>query len=132
MELLLIRNTCTNNSTIGDLLIDGEYFCHTIEDVVRESGEKVSGQTAIPSGKYEVVLSMSRRFKKLLPELLNVPNFAGVRMHGGNTSEDTEGCIIVAKNIINNDLVQGNCTQQLIDLLQSKKERHFINILNNF
>jgi hypothetical protein len=132
MNLILIRNVYTDKSTIGDLLVDNEYFCHALEDVVRKPGEKIFGKTAIPTGKYEVVLSMSNRFKKLLPELLNVPGFAGVRIHGGNTSDDTDGCIVVAKNIINNDLVQGNCTQQLIDLLQSKKERHFINILNSF
>jgi len=132
MNLLLVRNNYTDKSTIGDLLIDNEYFCHTLEDVVRKHGEKIPGKTAIPTGRYEVVLSMSKRFKKLLPELLSVPGFAGVRIHGGNTSEDTDGCIIAAKNIINNDLVQGNCTQQLIDLLQSKNERHFINIINSF
>jgi hypothetical protein len=132
MNLILIRNVYTDKSTIVDLLVDNEYFCHALEDVVRKPGEKIFGKTAIPTGKYEVVLSMSNRFKKLLPELLNVPGFAGVRIHGGNTSDDTDGCIVVAKNIINNDLVQGNCTQQLIDLLQSKKERHFINILNSF
>ncbi len=89
-------------------------------------------ETAIPTGKYEIVLSMSNRFKKLLPELLNVPNFTGVRMHGGNTSDDTEGCIILARSIINNDLVHGNMTQQLVDILLSKKEKHFITILNTF
>jgi len=132
MNLLLLRNIYTDKSTIGDLLVDSNFFCYTLEDIVRKPGEKIYGRTAIPSGKYEVVLSMSNRFKKLIPELLNVPNFTGVRMHGGNTSEDTEGCIILARNIINNDLVQGNMTQQLVDILLSKKERHYINVLNTF
>ena len=53
-------------------------------------------------------------------------------MHGGNTSDDTEGCIVLAKTIVNNDLVYGNTTQQLVDILLSKKERHYINVLNTF
>lgn len=132
MNLLLLRNVFTDKSTIGDLLVDSNFFCYTLEDVVRLPGQKEQGVTAIPTGKYEVVLSMSNRFKKLLPELLNVPNFTGVRMHGGNTSEDTEGCIILAKTIVNNDLVYGNTTQQLVDLMISRKEKHFINIINTF
>lgn len=132
MRLVLLRNVFTDKSTIGDLLIDGNFFCYTLEDVVRLPNQKIYGKTAISTGKYEVVLSMSNRFKKLLPELLNVPNFTGVRMHGGNTSEDTEGCIVLAKTIVNNDLVYGNTTQQLVDILLSKKERHYINVLNTF
>lgn len=132
MNLLLLRNVFTDKSTIGDLLVDSNFFCYTLEDVVRKPDEKIPGETAIPTGKYEVVLSMSNRFKKLLPELLNVPNFTGVRMHGGNTSDDTDGCIILARSIINNDLVHGNMTQQLVDILLSKKEKHFITILNTF
>lgn len=132
MRLVLLRNVFTDKSTIGDLLIDGNFFCYTLEDVVRLPNQKIYGKTAISTGKYEVVLSMSNRFKKLLPELLNVPNFTGVRMHGGNTSDDTEGCIVLAKTIVNNDLVYGNTTQQLVDILLSKKERHYINVLNTF
>lgn len=132
MRLVLLRNVFTDKSTIGDLLIDGNFFCYTLEDVVRLPNQKIYGKTAISTGKYEVVLSMSNRFKKLLPELLNVPNFTGVRMHGGNTSEDTEGCIVLAKTIVNNDLVYGNTTQQLVDLIISRKEKHCINIINTF
>lgn len=132
MNLLLLRNVFTDKSTIGDLLINGNFFCYTLEDVVRLPNQKIYGKTAISTGKYEVVLSMSNRFKKLLPELLNVPNFTGIRMHGGNTSEDTEGCIVLAKTVVNNDLVYGNTTQQLVDLIISRKEPHCINIINTF
>lgn len=94
LEIRVVRKDFTPQSTVGDLFIDEAYHCHTLEDVVR-TGEKVFGQTAIPAGRYEVVMSMSNRFKKVMPELKNVPGFAGVRIHKGNTAENTEGCLLV-------------------------------------
>lgn len=95
MKLLLKRLHKTNNSTIGELSIDGKFQCYVIEDIERV--EKVKGKTAIPKGTYQVVITMSNRFKKNLPLLLNVPNFEGVRIHSGNTALDTEGCLILGK-----------------------------------
>lgn len=108
MILNLIRKEFTDKSTIGDLYIDGTFFCYTLEDIVRDLkdlnndgdfddvGEgKVYGKTAIPYGEYNVVLSMSNRFKKVLPEVLNVPGYSGVRIHAGNTDKDTHGCPLV-------------------------------------
>jgi hypothetical protein len=69
------------------------FICHTLEDVQRDV--KIAGETAIGWGKYKLIVNMSNRFKKRLPLLLDVPNFAGVRIHGGNTELDTEGCILV-------------------------------------
>ncbi len=92
MKLLLQRRKSGPNATIGELFIDGRFECDTLEDVVRE--EKVYGKTAIPPGTYKVVLDMSSRFKRVLPRLLNVPNFEGIRIHPGNTAENTEGCIL--------------------------------------
>lgn len=104
MELLLKRKKRNADSTIGELYINGKYFCFTCEDVDRGltqsmsleeiKKKKVHGKTAIPAGRYAVVLSMSQRFKKYLPELVNVPGYAGVRIHTGNTSADTEGCLL--------------------------------------
>lgn len=95
MEIKVTRKTLTDKSTIGDMEIDGEFFCYTLEDVVRPAGVKIAGQTAIPSGRYEVVIDMSSRFKKLMPHILDVPMFSGIRIHKGNTDKDTEGCLIV-------------------------------------
>lgn len=86
--------------TIGRLFVDGVFECFTLEDTVRERAEpvvrwKVPGLTAIPKGTYEVQVTMSQRFNKLLPLLIGVPGFSGVRIHPGNTSADTEGCILV-------------------------------------
>jgi hypothetical protein len=95
MRLLLQREPSTKQSTPGKLFIDGQFECHTLEDIVRPRGVKVYGKTAIPAGTYQVVLTMSPRFKRVLPLLLNVPGFEGIRIHPGNKAEDTEGCILV-------------------------------------
>lgn len=94
MELTLNRDVLMSEFTLGELSIDGKFFCYVVEDVVR-SGAKVHGKTAIPYGRYKVILNMSNRFKKIMPLLINVPQFEGVRIHAGNTALDTEGCLIV-------------------------------------
>jgi len=93
MKLNLKRLHKTANSTIGELYIDGKFEAYTLEDVERDT--KVFGKTAIPKGTYEVIMTMSNRFKKMMPLLLNVEGFAGVRIHSGNKPEDTEGCILL-------------------------------------
>ena len=94
MKLTIERKWLTDKSTIGELSVDGSADCFTLEDVVRD-GEKVYGQTAIPAGSYNIVITHSPHFKRELPLLENVPGFEGVRIHAGNTAADTEGCILV-------------------------------------
>ena len=95
MELTLTRTDFTNDSTIGELSVNGKFECFTLEDKVRPV--KIKGMTAIPAGAYEVVINFSERFQRPLPLLLNVPNFDGIRIHAGNTAKDTEGCILVGQ-----------------------------------
>jgi Family of unknown function (DUF5675) len=93
MKLDVVRKVFTDKSTIGELSIDGEFFCYTLEDVVRD--EKIFGETAIPAGTYKVTINYSPHFKRYLPLLIDVPNYVGVRIHPGNKAADTEGCILV-------------------------------------
>ncbi len=95
MLITLERDPSRNDWTLGHLSIDGRFFCFTCEDVVRPEGApKVPGKTAIPAGRYRVMITPSPRFKRDLPLLQGVPNFSGVRIHPGNTHEHTEGCIL--------------------------------------
>lgn len=96
MHLLLTRSPSAHDCTLGTLYVDGAFECYTIEDVVR-TGPKVYGKTAISAGTYEVAINYSNKFKRDLPLLLNVPGFAGIRIHSGNTAADTLGCILVGQ-----------------------------------
>jgi len=95
MELQIKRTEFSEESTIGELSVNGVFECYTLEDKVRPV--KIAGKTAIPSGRYEVIINFSQRFQKQLPLLLNVPNYEGVRIHSGNTAANTEGCILVGE-----------------------------------
>lgn len=97
MELTLARFDATPYRTIGQLGIDGVFAAFTLEDPVHE-GVKIFGETAIPQGRYQVVINRSVRFQRMLPLLLAVPGFSGIRIHAGNTSVDTAGCILVGLN----------------------------------
>lgn len=104
LELDLQRNWQLSDRTIGDLSVDGKFLCNTLEDTERLFprlgkifGTKIFGKTAIPLGRYELVLTHSPRFKTILPRLLNVPQFDGALIHKGNKPEDTHGCILVGK-----------------------------------
>ena len=95
MQITVKRLHKTDTSTIGELLVDGLFECYTLEDIERPV--KIKSETAIPKGTYKVIINQSNRFKRLMPLLLNVPNFEGVRIHAGNTNHDTEGCILVGR-----------------------------------
>ncbi len=104
MELTLLRTQKTQLSTISHLLIEDKHECFVIEDTDRGLKQsmsiddiekiKIFGKTAIPEGRYQVVIAFSPRFKRLLPRLLNVPGFDGVLIHIGNYPRDTEGCLL--------------------------------------
>ena len=107
MKLRLERKYCMDTYTIGNLYIDGKYFCDTLEDKNRDvnkngkfdNGEtKVYGETCIPFGTYKIIVNMSPKFKRELPRLLDVPSFEGVLIHRGNTAKDSAGCILVGEN----------------------------------
>ena len=99
---IIKRMVFSKKSTIGELWVNGVFFCHILEDLDRGLHQwmtldeiksiKVAGQTAIPRGMYHCKMTMSPRFGKMMPEILGVPGFVGARMHAGNKAEHTEGC----------------------------------------
>ena len=95
MELLLKRTTLTPNETHGTLSIDGVHACCTLEDTVRPPGIKILHETAIPAGRYAVTITKSQRWGVLLPLIDVGQGWTGVRIHAGNTTADTSGCILV-------------------------------------
>lgn len=129
MKLTLKRIALQPTYTIGKLYIDGEYFCDTCEDTVRFDGKKIPGETAIPFGTYRVVITQSARFKKKLPELLDVPYFVGVRIHSGNTAKDSDGCILVGRNTIRGMVTQSRDTmKKLMAILEPACSKHIVTI----
>lgn len=113
-EIVLERHSKMSEYTIGKLIIDGKYFCDTLEDVVRNQDIKVHGKTAIPFGRYKIIMNMSNRFKKIMPLLLNVPNFEGVRIHAGNFAENTEGCVLCGKNTAKGQLTNSKLWTSMV------------------
>lgn len=129
MEITVKRKFKGNNYTIGSLYIDDKYFCDTLEDIDRGltdnmtdsyiSTVKVVDQTAIPTGSYKVTITYSNRFQKLLPLINNVKGFSGIRIHSGNTKEDTSGCILVGFNTEKGKVVNSKVTfNKLFNILQ--------------
>ena len=144
MELRLTREHFNEICTIGSLTIDGDdlRLC-TLEDCDRRLSNtddlsaikqiKVFGSTAIPYGRYEVAMTYSDRFKQVMPLLLNVKGFDGIRIHAGNTDADTLGCILVGyvKDVLNNRIQQSRPAIAELYMLISeaiKKEKVFITI----
>ncbi len=132
MELLLKRGPSSEKSTIGELFVNGAFECFILEDPVRPA--KIPGITAIPAGRYEIVRTFSNRFQRILPLLLNVPNFDGVRMHPGNKAEDTEGCLLPgktkAKDWVSQSGAAFNQLEAKIIAALNAGQRVFITIVN--
>jgi hypothetical protein len=105
MELKVIRKTFTPLYTMGELYVNGQFFCYTMEDRDRDLSEtdsknkiksvKVVKQTAIPYGEYRLILSYSKKLRRFLPLVLDVPGFQGIRLHKGSTQEWSSGCILL-------------------------------------
>lgn len=130
MELQLLRDQRSAGGTLGRLSINGVFQCFTLEDPMR--AEKIVHETAIPCGRYEVVITESARFKKPLPLLLDVPGFTGIRIHAGNTTADTSGCILVGQrrttvSLLNSRLALLPLQKQIADEL-AKGHKVFISI----
>lgn len=124
LELKVKRRWFAEDYTIGTFFANEKRICDTIEDKNRDlnrdgdlndKGEaKVYGETAIPFGRYEVVLNISPKFKRRLPRLLNVKHFEGILIHRGNTAKDTHGCIIVGENKVKGKVINSTFYEKKI------------------
>jgi len=130
MEIVVNRKYKRMGYTIGELLIDGEKFCDTLEPEDRGlytemsdaeiKKRKIAGKTAIPTGCYKIRMDIvSPKYSKRiayefcegkLPRLEKVPGFSGVLIHIGNWKEDTKGCILVGKNVVKGGLLYSTRT----------------------
>ncbi len=128
MKIQVKRRFFGEEYTIGTMSINGKRFCDTLEDKNRDinhngkfdNGEsKVHGETCIPFGTYDVIVTMSPKFKRELPKLLNVPSFYGVLIHRGNTKDDTAGCILIGENKVKGKVI--NSTPYEIELVKQCK-----------
>ena len=98
MLITFKRTTYTKNSTVSKLLVENKQIGWGIEDVVRPAkGKKIWGQTAIPAGRYQCVITWSPKFQRKMPLLVGVPGYEGVRIHWGNDETASEGCLLVGK-----------------------------------
>ena len=127
MKLTLTRIAKRADYTIGRLADEkGEKICDTLEPTWRDykGGEKkVKGRSAVPEGTYRVVVTRSPRFGRYLPLLVGVPGFEGVRIHSGNTSRDTEGCMLVGQNLQAGRLLWSRLElEHLMKLIENEKE----------
>ena len=134
MELQLKRETFTDQSTIGTLSIEGKFECFVLEDQDRGlsdtmslekiAGTKVYGKTAIPYGRYEVDWTMSARFKKMMPILLNVKGWTGIRIHSGNTEIHSLGCLLCGTRKKNNMVTESTlATRNLYAKIEAAKKQ---------
>ena len=133
MKIELVRIAFKDTYTIGKLYVDGKYECDVLEDVDRgldssmsESEileKKVKGQTAIPTGHYVINITYSPKYKRMMPLLLDVKGFSGIRIHSGNTAKDTEGCLLVGKNKKVGMVLESRDTyKRLFKIMQDQKE----------
>lgn len=139
IKLLIKRIAKQPTYTIGKLYINDKYYCDTLEDKDRElkqtdslvsiKAHKIYGKTAIPTGEYFVNLTYSPKFKRILPVIQNVKGYEGIRIHSGNTADDTEGCILVGYNTVKGMVVKSKATlERLIKILLQGDDKIIITI----
>lgn len=141
MEIVLTRFLKGENATIGRLSINGVFECFILEDKDRGLSQsmpladiqkaKVFAQTAIPTGRYQLIVNFSNGFKQYMPLILNVPGFKGVRVHSGNNINHTEGCPLTGTSHTQNGVSNSRAAyRSLFAKIRKveKKEKIFITI----
>lgn len=145
MELTVIRKYFKTTYTIGDLYVDGQWVCNTLEDRVRDLQDrnhdgdyddsdegKVYGKTAIPCGRYRVLFTYSMKMQRATPILQDVPGFTGIRIHGGKNETWTEGCILVGENKVQGGLTNYKYWEtkvgQMVREAINKKDKVYVTV----
>lgn len=134
MEIKLHRKWRRKGYSIGILYINGQRICETLEDEDRGLKQelslptlksmKVKGQTAIPVGTYQVLMTFSPKYKRIMPLVSNVPAYEGIRIHSGNTNRDTEGCILCGRNTEVGKVTNSRYwTKKVTELIQQATDR---------
>jgi len=127
MNIDLIRDLAERTKTFGKLFIDGKYLGETLEDTDRfleDGGEKIDGQTAIPRGRYKVTVTYSNRFKKPMPYIHDVPCFEGIRIHSGNSENDSLGCVLLGNIRTKDGIAQcAGVNERLMHMLEACEDR---------
>lgn len=141
MEIRVKRIARKDGYTIGQMSLNNEYFCDTLEDTDRGLkstmseeeilSKKRKGITAIPTGEYDVILTFSPKFKRVLPLLLNVPGYQYIRVHHGNLPSSTDGCLLVGENKVKGQIINSRATlEKLMSvLLECEKKKEKVTIL---
>ena len=134
MDLLIKRNYYGPDFTHSQLYTNGNYFCEVLErydanltedntkEEVQEAKKKYN--CCIPTGTYKIILTYSNTFKKTLPLLLNVIGFSGIRIHEGNTSQSSKGCLLVGTKTNTPSFIANSkkTLASLMDMLKNEKE----------
>lgn len=144
MKLVLKRKFKGETYTVGDLFIDGKFFCNTLEDRVRilpllcpdtpqgiscRCKEKKYAETAIPYGTYKITMQHSPKFKRVLPYLHDVPHFLGILVHNGSNIDHSAGCLLVGRNTIKGGLTESRATSDRLNEILSKEKNITIEIV---
>lgn len=150
MEILIKRIREGKDSTLGALSVNGMPNQFVLEDKDRGLDQsmsldeilqrKVKGRTAIPVGRYKVVVSHSPRFGRMMPILLSVPGYSGIRIHSGNRHDHTDGCLLPGRTYAKVDqdfqvFSSRSATENLYDLINSalkQGEEVWITIQRNY
>ena len=139
MKIKVVREVFTDKSTIGSLYLNDVFFCYTLEDkdrgldqsqsLIMIQAKKLFGITAIPYGKYPLIVNKSPKFGRLLPRLQGIKGFDGVLIHRGNSAEHSHGCILVGYKKGTDCIMESTKAEaDLITILQ-KESTHTIEIV---
>ena len=128
--ITVLRFDYTKNHTKSLIFVNRQFFCFGMEPENKFNNTIKGQRDLIPEGTYQIILSKSPKFKRVLPEILNVPNNSGIRIHPGNFPSDTSGCLILGtyfdENILFNSSKKVEELIKILEVFESRKESNRI------